>query len=138
MTRPEKANASAATEANAGTQEEAGERRQRSTARLTPRQLSLALVPKPAAVFDGSTIEANDVPRLTGQLMRVHSVMIPGRWHTLGELAARTFQVYGVIDSEAGISARLRDLRKPRWGSHQVHRRRREGALWEYQLEERP
>ena len=37
--------------------------------------------------------------------------------------------------SEASVSARLRDLRKPRFGGHTVERRRRTQSVWEYRLE---
>ena len=80
-------------------------------------------------LFDGVTIGADDEPRLTGQLDKVYGVMRDGQWHTLAELAA------AAQGSEAGVSARIRDLRKPRFGQHAVERRRRdEGNQWEYRL----
>lgn len=54
--------------------------------------------------------------------------MKDGSWHTLPEIAA------GTGDPEASISARLRDLRKPRFGSYVVDRRRRSQGLFEYRL----
>lgn len=85
-----------------------------------------------APAFDGSTFDVQqDFKRLSGQLARVYNCMRDGEWRTLNEIKS-----YMLIDSEAGISARLRDLRKSKWGSHTVNRRRREDSngLFEYQL----
>jgi hypothetical protein len=85
------------------------------------------------AQFDGITYDPSlDYQRLSGQLKRVFSVMVRGGWLTLSEIAAQTGD-----QSEAAISARLRDLRKPKFGGFEVERRRRgEGkkGLWEYRL----
>jgi len=84
-----------------------------------------------APAFDGATFDAQkDYVRLKGQLAAVYEVMSDGCWRTLSEIKNL------VGGSEAGISARLRDLRKQKFGSHRVNRRRREHAngLWEYQL----
>lgn len=56
--------------------------------------------------------------------------MHDGEWRNLAELAAEA-EAEG---SEAGVSARLRDLRKVRFGGYTVNRRYVEGGLWEYQL----
>lgn len=80
-------------------------------------------------IFDGVTFDADiDGPRLTRQLDHVRNMLLAhrGEFFTLGELRA----VAG--GSEAGISARIRDLRKARNGGHDVQRRRRDGGLWEY------
>jgi hypothetical protein len=85
------------------------------------------------AQFDGITYDPSlDYQRLSGQLKRVFSVMIKGGWYTLSEIAAYTGD-----HSEAAISARLRDLRKPKFGAFQIERQRRGDAkrgLWEYRL----
>lgn len=82
--------------------------------------------------FDGKTFDKKlDGKRLSGQLHLVFNLMADGRWRALSEIA---FEVDG---SEAGVSARLRDLRKRKFGSHEVNRRRRGNAkrgVWEYQL----
>lgn len=83
--------------------------------------------------FDGSTYEPDeDHNRLTRQLARVRTLMLDGRWRTLKQIAARTH------DPESSVSARLRDLRKQRFGAYLVNRRRRERGLFEYQLREQP
>lgn len=78
--------------------------------------------------FDGETYSPpEDRERLSTLLARVRAiVMSEPSWHTLASLARRTG------GSEAGVSARLRDLRKPRFGSHRIERRRVKGGLWEY------
>lgn len=83
--------------------------------------------------FDGETYDPpKDQKRLSKQLDVVRNVMMDGRWRSLSEIAAITHF------PEASISARLRDLRKPRFGSWQMSSRRRAGgcATWEYRLQE--
>ena len=86
----------------------------------------------PKAHFDGETYEPDkDFVRLTGQLGRVYEFMRDARWHTIPEISV------GAEGSEASVSARLRDLRKKKFGSHTVERRRRgEGrsGFFEYRL----
>lgn len=64
---------------------------------------------------------------------RVRVVMESGRWLALPEIAAATMERWGALDSEAAISARLRDLRKV--GRVVECRKRGAGALREYRLE---
>ena len=89
----------------------------------------------PLASFDGGTIDpAQDEARLTAQLQAVQAVMADGRWRTLRCIARR------VNAPEASVSARLRDLRKERFGSWDVERRRvtRGQGLYEYRVKARP
>lgn len=89
----------------------------------------LSLIPlRKVYRFDGATIEAQDSKRLASQLERVRTVMSDGQWHTIPELARKA------IGSEAAVSARLRDLRKVRFGSCNVERRRITGGLFEYRI----
>jgi len=79
--------------------------------------------------FDGETYEADlDHSRLSRQLATVKRVMLDGRWRTLFEIHALT------REPEASISARLRDLRKEKFGGYLVRRRRRSRGLFEYKL----
>ncbi len=86
--------------------------------------------------FDGVTYEPKfDATRLRGEMSRVYMVMenksCGQSWFTLNEIS----QLTG--DPEASISARLRDLRKAKFGSHTVNRRRRgdpKRGIFEYQL----
>lgn len=85
-----------------------------------------------AREFDGETYDvARDGFRLSSQLNRVRMVMWDGEWRTLRQIQA------ACGGSEASISARLRDLRKTRFGAHTVSKRVVEGTtgLWEYRLE---
>lgn len=68
-----------------------------------------------------------DGDRLNRQARAVWRIVRDGRWHTLGEIADITGE------PEASVSARLRDLRKARFGSHIVARRYVANGVWEYQ-----
>lgn len=102
---------------------------------MRQQQLAMKLEPPPET-FDGDTfISTLDGDRLAAQLNRVRQVMLTrGGWFTLAELAALTGA------PESSVSARLRDLRKPRFGSWTVERRRRGGVsqakrgLFEYRV----
>lgn len=79
--------------------------------------------------FDGDTFDAeHDQARLETQLAKVRSLMLDGQWRTLCQIQA----VCG--GSEAGISARLRDLRKLKNGGYAVERQRVLGGLYAYRV----
>lgn len=79
--------------------------------------------------FDGETYErALDHDRLGAQMLRVAHVMKDGKWHTLAEVAKVT------EDPEASVSARIRDLRKLKFGGHSVNRERVVGGKFKYRL----
>lgn len=81
------------------------------------------------ADFGGVTYNAaKDGPRLSRQLKAVLALMSDGNWRTLAEIAQ------AVNASEASCSARLRDLRKPQFGSYTVDRHRVGGGLYRYRL----
>jgi hypothetical protein len=52
-------------------------------------------------------------------------------WLTLEGIAYLSKANYGVVDSEASVSARLRDLRK---AGYHIEKRKRSAGLWEYRL----
>ena len=86
----------------------------------------------PGVRFDGETYDhERDGARLTGQHGRVWGVLSDGEWHTLSDIARSTG------DPEASVSARLRDLRKPKFGAHNVNREYVESGLHRYQLIQR-
>ncbi len=81
------------------------------------------------ALFGGDTYDPEqDKDRLLTVLGRVRDVMFDGQWHTLDELVGRCG------GSNASVSARIRDLRKKRFGSYIVERRRVHNGLWAYRL----
>lgn len=91
---------------------------------------------QPPYHFDGETYRPDlDGARLTTQLERVLCIMQDNCWHTLAEIAERVSYPPYDRSSEAGVSARLRDLRKARFGGYIVQRRRaQESGLFEYRL----
>lgn len=83
----------------------------------------------PTRAFDGSTYEPRtDYARLSGQLQRVAAFMADHQFHTLDEI------VRAAGGTEASVSARLRDFRKPKYGARLVERRRVAGGLFRYRL----
>lgn len=89
--------------------------------------------------FDGRTYEDKlDGSRLTIQLDRVREYMLAifPAWKTLAEIQKELKKLYKIKYPTQSISARLRDLRKKRFGSYIVEGKRREGkeqnGTWEY------
>lgn len=83
----------------------------------------------PDHAFDGQTYSPElDYKRLKGQRDRVFQLMSDGQWRTLAEISQHAG------GSEASASARLRDLRKPKYGSHDVQGKRVAGGLWRYRM----
>lgn len=79
--------------------------------------------------FDGITFDPQrDTRRLTAQHHRVKALMRDGIWRTLSEISKATG------DPEASVSARLRDLRKEKFGGHGVYRQYVERGLFRYRL----
>lgn len=79
--------------------------------------------------FDGSTYDPDlDWARLTKQLDRVRAYMLSSGWRSLREIEL------ALGHPQASISARLRDLRKEKFGGYTVKHRRRTGTdgEWEY------
>lgn len=82
---------------------------------------------------DGQTYDpVEDYARLNAQHRRVYFAMANKGWMTLGDISHITG------DPQASISARIRDFRKERFGSHFVLRRYLGDGLWEYRLVWRP
>mgnify|MGYP000412766031 CR=1 FL=1 len=80
--------------------------------------------------FDGKTYDhVRDSARLSGLMAKVHGLMIDGQWRTIPQIC----EAIGA-NSEASVSARLRDLRKPRFGSHTVEREYLAAGLWRYRV----
>lgn len=86
--------------------------------------MSAVLLPRDGVTYD----HGRDGARLTAQHERVKEFMRAGGWHTLAEIHEATG------DPEASVSARLRDLRKKRFGKHTVLRRHLGDGLYAYRL----
>lgn len=81
---------------------------------------------------EGGTFDrARDTDRLNRQARAVFIVMRDGKWRTLKTIALLT------NEPEASVSARLRDLRKPRFGGYVVDRSYVADGIWRYRLEVR-
>ncbi len=82
--------------------------------------------------FDGPHLTRRDQRRLATNQSAVYRLMLDGQWRTLAEIAE------AVDCSEAGASARLRDLRKPKVASVYpnggVERRRITDGVHEYRM----
>jgi len=80
--------------------------------------------------FDGKTYDKHlDYNRLKSQLSKVFHAMLDGRWHTLEDLV-------DIVESGtvASVSARLRDLRKFKFGAYLIRTKRNDEGLWKYKL----
>ena len=79
--------------------------------------------------FDGVTYQPRlDFERLSNQLERVKAATLDTGWWTVPAL---TLAVGG---SETSVSARLRDLRKQKFGGYHVESRRVKGGVWHYRV----
>ena len=80
--------------------------------------------------FDGETVRAIDIPRLAGLVAKVYELMRDGEHRTLTAIA----RACGCLETSA--SARLRDLRKERFGAHTVEARQvsTNPLVYEYRL----
>jgi len=83
-------------------------------------------------LFDGPNDEADSTrePRLARQIVRVYEALqgVNGAWIPLPILA------HMASAPEASVSARMRDLRKPRFGAHTVYRKHLQDGLYAYCL----
>ena len=70
----------------------------------------------------------------TRQLGQVYAVMKNGRAITIWGLRATIYEQFNDHHSETAISARIRDLRKAKYGSHTVETKRRSKGVYEYRL----
>ena len=87
------------------------------------------LFAQPDADFAGKTYDHDrDRKRLEGLLGRVRAILADGQWHTLPELSK------AACGSEASVSARIRDLRKPEFGGFTVDKEFIGNGLWRYRL----
>lgn len=77
--------------------------------------------------FDGTTFQVErDGDRLSALLARVRDFLSDGEWHTLGEIHA------ACGGTEASCSARLRDLRKAKFGGYVIERQYIRAGVFRY------
>jgi hypothetical protein len=78
---------------------------------------------------DGETFDrARDLDRLDNAMGRIYTHMKDRGWYTLAELAEAG------DCSEAGAAARVRDLRKKKFGGFIVDHMNCGGGLWKYRF----
>jgi hypothetical protein len=84
----------------------------------------------------GPTAEKRDEARILSQMECVLSYMLQrasqGRWTTVEEASDALENEHRYKFPEASVSAQLRHLRKPKFGSWNVMRRRRPSGIGEY------
>jgi len=79
--------------------------------------------------FDGETYDhERDSQRLSGQLEVVFNLVKDGKWRTLKEISQESGY------PESSVSARLRDLRKVRFGSYVVEKEYVDNGLYKYRV----
>ena len=81
-----------------------------------------------------ATLETSDIPRLNNQLEAVREIMGDGVYRTLSELAKLVTTKINRNATEASVSARLRDLRKEKFGGYTVNRKSVGDGLSSYQV----
>ena len=91
----------------------------------------LTLFDKRFRTFGPAYDPAKDGQRIRKQHEAIRDLMLDGQWRTLVEIEAI------LSYPQASISAQLRHLRKPKFGSYLVEKRRRnDGGTWEYRVRE--
>lgn len=92
--------------------------------------------PPNEAHFDGADLTPKEEVRLSGQLGKVYEVMKDGEWRTQPAIAVAAYLAAGETSmmTMQSVGARLRDLRKERFGAYQVERRKIAKGLYEYRV----
>jgi hypothetical protein len=83
--------------------------------------------------FDGITYKPRDSIKFGTQLWGVLEVMSDGNWRTIPDLDKK-LRLIGIYATHQGISARIRDLRKAKFGGRKIERREIRPRLYEYRL----
>lgn len=89
------------------------------------------MTPQICLDFDGKHFDREkDGARLSGQIQDVYAALRDGKWKTVEEIEAITGH------PQNSISAQIRNLRKEKFGGHNIPGRYREGTrIFEYRLE---
>jgi hypothetical protein len=76
-----------------------------------------------------------DAPSIGTLNATVLAILKNGDWYMPWEICERIWAIHRVHVSDSSITARLRDLRKDKYGKHVIALRRREGSqAYEYRL----
>ncbi len=76
-----------------------------------------------------------DYSRLNDQQARVRELALKSGWFLIDELVIALEKKYGVKFPEQSVGSQLRHLRKKKFGSHYLSKRRvAKGGLYEYRL----
>lgn len=83
---------------------------------------------------DGETYEPpRDYHRLNRQMIQVYTVVADEEWWQIQPIQQKIVD-YGIWAEQTSISARLRDFRKAKFGSHGMIKENLGGGLWQYRL----
>jgi hypothetical protein len=81
-------------------------------------------------------IEFESLPkRKATVLSKVHQIMLGGSWTTPLQLQ-QVLKFNGMYASDSAVTARIRDLRKKKYGSHEIEKRplASDSSQWEYRV----
>ena len=76
----------------------------------------------------------NRVINAATQLGRVIAIMLDGRWRTLRDIERECWIRFGHADTQAAISARLREVGRMGFEKQAQHRRINEKQVWFYSI----
>jgi hypothetical protein len=82
----------------------------------------------------GGDLEPEDPERLGRQLKAIRQIMSDGEWRTFKEIQTILATEYDIAADSPGISARLRDFRKPQFGGHDLQKYKVANGLWKYRV----
>jgi hypothetical protein len=82
----------------------------------------------------GGDLEPEDPPRLGKQLRAIQEIMSDGEWRTFKDIQFILAAEYDISADTPGISARLRDFRKPQFGGHDLQKYKIAKGLWKYRV----
>ena len=79
--------------------------------------------------------KALEFPDSTPIRHMVYQILCDGGWYMPHELVRFISSRWNILVSDATVTAKLRDLRKPKYGAHAIEKRQREGSrAYEYRL----
>lgn len=83
--------------------------------------------------FGGPDVTPADSARMGRQLQAVRKIMLCGDWFTLEDLR-RELDRMGIVATTPGISARFRELKTPKGGSHETEKKLVAPGLYRYRI----